>query len=201
MVEVDTIKQCQYCKKQHDGTYGSGRFCSVDCANKSRTFKRSRTIAFKRRKGLYDKGYIPKTSKLQNNVSLNLSRMGIVHQTQYKVGKFYFDIRIGRTLIQINGTFWHADPRVYKATDFVQFPGRKKRASTIWKRDNDKRLFAMKKGYKVLYLWESDINKMNPIQLAETVKKMVGLGVYGVDNNQKQQQDKKLKNYKEKIIL
>ena len=27
-------KICEYCNKEHDGTYGSGRFCSNKCARK-----------------------------------------------------------------------------------------------------------------------------------------------------------------------
>lgn len=28
------LKRCEYCKKSHDGSFGSGRFCSLTCAKK-----------------------------------------------------------------------------------------------------------------------------------------------------------------------
>lgn len=32
MNEKGSNKQCEYCKRYHDGSYGSGRFCSKECA-------------------------------------------------------------------------------------------------------------------------------------------------------------------------
>ena len=32
--------KCKKCKKEHDGTFGSGRFCNISCANSGRGYKK-----------------------------------------------------------------------------------------------------------------------------------------------------------------
>ena len=57
-------------------------------------------------------------------------------------------------LIEVNGSYWHADPDTYKPTDVIKFPGQKKTlVMNVWKKDLKKKLEANKKGFKVLYLW------------------------------------------------
>ena len=153
------VKLCQICQRPHDGKYGSGRFCSVQCAAKSRKINRAKTIAKKKRLGSYRNNFEPTTSKLQNHIVKLLRRAGIQCQTQYKIGKYYFDIRIGNKLIEINGSYWHANPKEYKATDIIKYPGKKRTlAMNVWKKDLKKKLQAQKRGYKVFYLWQDQIN-------------------------------------------
>ena len=40
--KTEVIMICENCKKEHDGSYGSGRFCSRSCAN-----ARNRTLEVK----------------------------------------------------------------------------------------------------------------------------------------------------------
>jgi len=83
-----------------------------------------------------------------------LLKAGIPHETQYQIGKYYFDIRIGKILLEINGDFWHCNPKMYKSTQIIKFPGQKRiLAMNVWKKDLKKRLEANKKGFKVVYLW------------------------------------------------
>ncbi len=129
-------------------------------------------MARKKKQGTYKK-FNPRVSKLQMGVSRTLSKLGIKHQVQYQVGRYYFDIKIGNVLIQVNGNFWHGNPNIYKATDIIPIPGKKQRAINLWKKDLKKKLQAVKRGYRVVYLWQSDINKMNQIQLVESVKRLI----------------------------
>jgi hypothetical protein len=48
------MKKCIKCNKEHDGTFGSGKYCSRSCAN-SRTFSEES----KKKKSLANKGQIP----------------------------------------------------------------------------------------------------------------------------------------------
>jgi len=41
---ITEIKQCEKCGENHDGTYGSGRFCSSVCARSFATFKNRKEI-------------------------------------------------------------------------------------------------------------------------------------------------------------
>lgn len=73
---------------------------------------------------------------------------------------FYkYDILINDfKLIEVNGDFWHANPKFYKDTDII---GKHKwgysRANQIWERDRQKIDFAIKKGYKIMIVWEDAI--------------------------------------------
>lgn len=49
------IKTCEVCSKQHDGSYGSGRFCSSFCARKFSTIYNRKETSEKARKTIKDK--------------------------------------------------------------------------------------------------------------------------------------------------
>lgn len=75
-------------------------------------------------------------------------------------------MKIGKYLIQINGDYWHCNPKQYKASSIVKYPGGiKKRAINVWKKDLKKKQTAMKNGYRVIYIWQKQINQMNQEQL------------------------------------
>lgn len=154
-----SVKLCQMCHCQHNGAYGSGRFCDAQCAAKSRRINRARTIAKKKRLGTYRKNFKPNVSNLQTKIVKLLMKAGIPHQTQYQVGRYYFDVKIGNTLLQVNGDFWHCNPDMYKSTEIVKFPGQKRTlVMNVWKKDLKKKLQANKRGFKVFYLWQKQIN-------------------------------------------
>ncbi len=165
-------KLCQICHRPHNGNYGSGRFCSSQCANKSRQKNRRKTNYIKRKLNIRSKSFKPNQSKLQQRVVRAFKKGGLPVQTQFQIGKYWFDIKIGRVLFQINGDYYHMNPRKYKPTSIVKFPGGKRRlAINVWKKDLKKKQEAMKRGYKVVYLWQTDINKMNENQLIGFAKK------------------------------
>lgn len=162
---------CEQCHKGHDGSYASGRFCSPECASKSRRKNRAKTIARKKKLGGF-KQFKPAVSKLQIGVSRLLSKHGIPHKVQEQVGKYYFDIKIGNILLQVNGDYWHANPTKYNAGSVIKYPGNKKKlACNVWKRDLKKKLQATKRGYRVIYIWQSQVKKMNEGVLMETIMK------------------------------
>lgn len=72
---------------------------------------------------------------------------------------FYYDMFINNIIIEYNGTYWHADPRKYKATDMIK----NKTAEECWMKDKFKQNLANKNGYIIFYIWESDYvkNKMH----------------------------------------
>lgn len=67
-----------------------------------------------------------------------------------------FGSRHKNKLIEVYGSYWHLDPRIYKK-DFIH-PTIKKSASEIWKKDESKRNFALENGYQIYVIWESDWN-------------------------------------------
>ena len=52
------MKKCEYCGKEHDGSYGSGRFCSSKCARKYSNSKMTDESRKRRDAGLRKGGVI-----------------------------------------------------------------------------------------------------------------------------------------------
>lgn len=73
-------------------------------------------------------------------------------------------------LIEVQGTMWHAHPSKYKADDMIM---NKISAQTIWDKDERKRKVAEAHGYKVVYIWEHDMSKMNDDALVSFVSEQI----------------------------
>lgn len=74
---------------------------------------------------------------------------------------YSYDILIKETskLIEVNGDYWHANPEKYNQNDLiVGYYGETRSAGYIWERDEEKIEFAKANGFKVLILWENEIN-------------------------------------------
>ena len=72
--------------------------------------------------------------------------------------------------IEYNGTVWHADPRFYKADDFLIQP--RKIAQELWNRDNEKRILCESKNIKLLIIWEYDYTNNKDI-VFESIKNFI----------------------------
>jgi hypothetical protein len=79
---------------------------------------------------------------------------------------YVFDVLVTKQklLIECNGTYWHADPRVYREHDTLKHPGRLISAGDIWRRDALKMKIANELGYRTLVLWELDTLEPEYIQ-------------------------------------
>jgi very-short-patch-repair endonuclease len=97
------------------------------------------------------------TSKLEQRVFDELSGKFEIVQ-QLRIQNRFFDIACTKTkrIVEIDGTYWHCDPRVYKAT-FLHVSGRT--AQEIWKRDKDKQRLAESHGWTVYRVKELSICK------------------------------------------
>ena len=71
--------------------------------------------------------------------------------------KFYlYDMRLNNKIIEYNGDFWHANPNLYDQSFTCPYTNRT--FDEIHERDNDKVNTAIRNGYVVLVVWESDYN-------------------------------------------
>lgn len=123
-------------------------------------------------KGLINKHRSGNTSKLEKRVLTLLKDLGINFESQFKIGKYFhrYDVRISgtKTLLEINGDFWHGNPKLYKENDILNFSKTNHpKVKDIWKKDEKNRNFAEKNGYKIIYLWENDITNKNDIELGK----------------------------------
>lgn len=92
-------------------------------------------------------------------VEEQLIKMGIPHTYNkiiQKVGQFDFIIS-DKILLEVHGDYWHGNPDIY---------GEGKRPLNerqLYKqgRDSEKKYLATQKGYKIFYIWETDIKKQN----------------------------------------
>lgn len=85
----------------------------------------------------------------------------------YGKGYYYFyDIKISNLLIELNGTYWHCDPRKYNSTDIIKFPNNDfKRVQDIWDKDKDKINHAIQNGFYIETIWEEDFSEDKLIEI------------------------------------
>lgn len=98
------------------------------------------------------------TSKLEERFAKNfLDKLGVKYVYQYKaesIGR-YFDFRIlpRGPIIEIQGSYWHGDPRLYEEKDL------NKTQKRDIKVDEYKKAWCDRNGISLIYIWELDINK------------------------------------------
>jgi len=97
------------------------------------------------------------TSKLEERFSREfLDRLGIKYTYQFKaedIGRYYdFKIENG-PIIEIQGGYWHGDPRLYEEKDLNET---QKHAQYV---DALKEKWALMHGIPIYYIWEKDINE------------------------------------------
>jgi len=114
-------------------------------------------------------------SKIELKIIEILENLGLSYQRQYIInGSVHpYDIWLTntKTIIEVNGRWWHADPRFYGPDDIMKQPGKKYniKAKEIWEKDKKWFEFAKNKGYNVIILWEDDINGKDDIELTKFV--------------------------------
>jgi G:T-mismatch repair DNA endonuclease (very short patch repair protein) len=106
---------------------------------------------------LMDKIY----SSIESKITNCLDKLNITYTRRFMVGRRFFDIKINNILIDVNGDIWHANPKLYKENDKITFPFKKVKAKHIWQKDKSKKELAESYGYKVFYIWESDIKNLS----------------------------------------
>lgn len=82
-----------------------------------------------------------------------LIKLGLDYKSQHPVigTKFINDFEVGNIVIEVQGDYWHGNPKFYQEFNEVQ--------QKMINRDKRKKKVLEKMGYKVLYLWEYDIRK------------------------------------------
>lgn len=99
-------------------------------------------------------------SKQELKIENILNKNNFYNKPQYWVKNKSYDFHLGgKILLEVNGTYWHCDPRFYKSDDIVKFGEEICLASDVWDKDKKKMELAESYGYKVIYLWENEINK------------------------------------------
>ena len=132
---------------------------------KKETTKKARMkLMREKRKGSQEYG----TSKLEERFARDfLDKLGIDYVYQYKMTSieryldfFIPDIRVG---IEIDGGYWHSDPRLYEEKDLNKMQKYNKKIDEV------KNAWCRRNGVPLIRLWEKDINE-NPEGVLQYLK-------------------------------
>lgn len=79
-------------------------------------------------------------SKLETRIASILINNNISYTSQYWFKKRSFDFRLGKSniLIEVQGDFWHANPKKYNENDTLNHPNKKITAKELWIKDEKK---------------------------------------------------------------
>jgi len=93
-------------------------------------------------------------NRLEARLAGLLDAAGVEYRWQYRLGPYVYDFLLpGRNLVEVHGTYWHADPRRYG--DRALTPDQRRNRL----HDLDKRLYAAARGYRLQVVWEADLTR------------------------------------------
>ncbi|MFI2856785.1 hypothetical protein ACH6EH_06565 [Paenibacillus sp. JSM ZJ436] len=173
-------KQCSHCNTKIDVprykvTNDSRHFCDTSCRQQwyAEVWSQQpewREKSAKRAIDMLSNGSFNHTNtSCQKVVNEILDEMSINYEnefpcTYYTVDNYLIDHHL---MIEVMGSFWHCDPRVYEGVNHdIQ-------ANRIIKDATKKKYILGKYGIKILYLWEKDIHE-NPMLCQKLVQHYIG---------------------------
>jgi G:T-mismatch repair DNA endonuclease (very short patch repair protein) len=148
--EIGLEKWDEYCERQRYTTtheYFVSEYGEVDGTEKWQNF-------------CYHRNFTNKfQSKIEMAVYQNLKE--IIPELEVSIilndvyyGPYDYGNNDKRRVIEFYGSYWHADPKKYSASEF--FIQKNQTAAQIWARDKAKQTYAKNQGYQVLVIWEND---------------------------------------------
>lgn len=141
--------------------YGKLRMSGWDYANDDeREEMNKKRFKTKVANGFYD-------SMLEERVERILKENSIRYQRCFWLFHHPYDFIVGdHILLEINGDYWHANPKLYKASDILR---EGVTAQDIWNRDKKFRDCIEGSKFSIIYLWEYDMKKMTDEEILEWV--------------------------------
>jgi len=188
-------KKAHYNPKQTTQYWVDLGYSPTDAQLKSIEFKRSCspfTIEFWKRKGFSEEQAQEKATTLhrrggsaacaaQNKKFVSKLERDIFEQLQSRISRslkqqhainwqFVYDIcdLEKKKIIEVNGTYWHADSRVYPKDDMIVCNGLT--AAAVHARDIEKSEYAKNFGYQVLVIWEIDRHADKELSLQKMIE-------------------------------
>ena len=122
---------------------------------------------------LVQKHKLPGTSKLEERFATDfLDKLGVKYIYQFEVkeiGRWYdFYLPEHNLIIEVDGSYYHADPRVVSEDKMKPMHKRNMRV------DEYKTKWALAHGIPIMRIWEKDINE-SPTKVLEALKNRLGL--------------------------
>jgi len=112
------------------------------------------------------KAFTATVSKIEKRVGEVLKSLRYKFQAQYPMfsttgrckGIFDFYLDAHGVAIEVNGTFWHSDPRVYPTGPIYKT---QKKNARSWRRKCKQ---ARQRGIRIIVLWEKDLEEADDIR-------------------------------------
>ena len=102
-----------------------------------------------------------------------LSSQNVTFTQQFFVNGFSYDFKVGNTIIEVNGDYWHCNPIKYKYNDIVNFPLSPKLVQDVWDKDKRKRDAAIKRNFSFETIWESELTNMTDAELDVRIREIL----------------------------
>ena len=133
-----------------------------------------------------DRSFSNVSQDLFNSIKDKLTKLGIYNEIYYETYNHEYLINQSKTqpyfldfydktknlVIEFNGSYWHADPRLYESTDVFKRNGNTTTAQHIWDKDKKRKGNIIRILNNPIYIevWESDWNE-NPDKVMEEILK------------------------------
>lgn len=110
--------------------------------------------------------------------ALEQLNMKFQHQWYYARACFDFYLHDYKTIIEVNGTYWHGHESIFENDEMIH-PNKKISIKDIKARDEQKRVYLVENGFKLITLWD------NEFKTTEDVVKILveKLEISNVENN------------------
>ena len=109
-----------------------------------------RTVAAQQANGVAGRSH----NQIEARFARLLDAADVEYRWQFPLGRYVYDFLLpGKLLVEVHGTYWHADPRRYDIKTLTPT----QRRNLL--HDLDKKLFAASRGYRLKVVWEADLSK------------------------------------------
>jgi very-short-patch-repair endonuclease len=130
------------------------------------------------------KPQVCKINKIETKISNALMEVGLPFQFSYFIKRRQFDFKIANNIIiEVQGDYWHANPKFYKEDDIINYPGGKCKAKDVWSKDAVKKEIAERYGYEVFYVWEDEIKHLNEKDIVLLIKEKIETKLHHLHSN------------------
>lgn len=109
-------------------------------------------------------------SKPEMRVRHCLVELGIDFVANKHLWHYNYDMVFGNIIIEVQGDMWHAWPGKYKSTDLIMG---KLLAQDLWDKDAKKKRVANENGFRLIAIWEHDINSRTDTELVMFVDEII----------------------------
>lgn len=98
-----------------------------------------------------------------------LNEVSIRFIKQFSIFRYYCDFYLPdyNLIIEVDGDYWHANPKKYSAED--EIGGKKMKAQQIWEVDQKKSDSIISQGFNLMRIWSSDLKKLTSQGLIDDI--------------------------------